>query len=1108
MTVEAKLQDLARRWEASRAHERASAQPYLIELCEALGVERPRPPGSDYEFEYTIDAITVEGRESKNFIDLWKAGYFALEAKDDAVGANNGRPNETLLRKAFGQVRNYVAHTNGGPPPYLMVLDVARTLVVWDRWSGTYGGYNAGKRIDLPSLHERPELIALLRDIWENPAARDPRLRAQKVTEDVAARLAELAAALESRGFEQERVAKFLIRVVFSCFAEDIGLLPHMAFRETVAAAGVEGSPEQFASAMTALWRAMDAGGMFGFSKFLRFNGHFFREAEALPLTREDIRLLHEAAKADWADVEPSIFGTLLVRALDPEERHRLGAEYTPPAFIERLVRPTIEEPLRERWTAVQAAVLQLTESGKKRDRDTALTRLEEFHAWLRGLRFLDPACGSGNFLYLTMHTVKRIEFEVIRAIEELTGKHALRFEEVGPWQFYGIELKSWAREIAEMVLWIGFHQWWRRHHDVQPDEPILRDTGTLAHRDAVLEWDSIRHDPERDRPDQTPRVPHPVTGELVPDPAVRLRYDEYVGARPAPWPDADFIIGNPPYLGQFRQREVFGDGYVDALRRVYPEVPDAADYVMYWWYRAAEAVAVGRTIRAGLITTSSITQTQNRAVIAAEAERGARVCWAISDHVWYDGADGAEVRVAMTVIAKDPPAARLLTVEKVERVRGDVPVVAEIHVPRLNADLTAYADIASAARQPLRANEALASRGFMLFGQGFVMEDAEAQRLLAADARNADVIRPFRNGKDLTARPRGVSVLDFAVRDEAAARTYPVLFDLVRDRVKPERDANPEPSRRAFWWRFGRTNEILRNALEGLPRYIATPETSKHRIFVFLDGRVAPDNAVVCVGSDDAFVLGVLSSTTHVTWALAAGGRMGVRDTPRYNKGLCFDPFPFPDPPSELREHIGMAAEHIEQHRARALAADPDVTLMKMYDVVDALRGGRALSAAQQRVHSVAACGVLRDLHDTLDDDVAKAYGWSWPEPPALILERLVALHDERLREEQSGRVRWLRPDYQIPRFGRGAVEGRLDLPESDVAPAASALLVWPTSAVEQITAVKGLVVAGVTSPAEIASRFVGAKLALVERHLETLAILGELRTVADGRYAAVASV
>ncbi|MFN5650421.1 MAG: DNA methyltransferase, partial [Actinomycetes bacterium] len=169
-----------------------------------------------------------------------------------------------------------------------------------------------------------------------------------------------------------------------------------------------------------------------------------------------------------------------------------------------------------------------------------------------------------------------------------------LRMQEIGPKNFLGIEVKPWAREIAELTLWIGFHQYWKRHHHVQPPEPVLMDTGTLELRDAVLSWDSVRHLPERDRPDPMPRIVHPVTGELVPDPAATLPYMEHAGARPAPWPEADFIVGNPPYLGSKRMLTVMGDGYVDALRAAYPEVPDAADYVMYWWQRAAAAVASG----------------------------------------------------------------------------------------------------------------------------------------------------------------------------------------------------------------------------------------------------------------------------------------------------------------------------------------------------------------------------------------------------------------------------------------------------------------------------------------------------------------------------------
>ena len=465
-----------------------------------------------------------------------------------------------------------------------MVLDVGKSLTFWDRWQGTYGGYHLGTRMDLRTLADRPDDVALLRDIWNEPSRRDPRRHAQAITVEIAALLGELSKTMEDRGEDAEEVARFLMRCVFSMFAEDVQLLPNKAFTRLLDAVMNEPA-ERFVEAAEDLWKAMDAGTRFGYDRILRFNGHFFANAEALPLQRSELALLRRASAADWSAVEPSIFGTLLVRALSADERHRLGAEYTPRAFIERLVRPTVEEPVRERWTAVQADVMQLRERGKPADVKAAEARLLEFHGWLRGLRILDPACGSGNFLYVTMHALKRVEVEVFRLLADVQGGQiSTRMDEIDPGQFFGIEVKAWAREIAELTLWIGFHQFWRQQHgDVQPVEPLLRDTGSIECRDAVLAWDEIVHRPERDRPDPTPRIVHPVTGQLVPDPTGKLKYYEYVGARQAEWPEADFIVGNPPYLGQARQRDAFGDGYVDALRRVYNDVADSVDFVMYW---------------------------------------------------------------------------------------------------------------------------------------------------------------------------------------------------------------------------------------------------------------------------------------------------------------------------------------------------------------------------------------------------------------------------------------------------------------------------------------------------------------------------------------------
>ncbi len=1100
----AALKALADAWVGVTASERANAQPYIGELCDALGVPRPRGAGSGYQFEFPVKIGTRDGSETQGFVDCYKAGHFVLEAKDADAGAS-----DTALRKAFGQARLYALNDpTGMAPPYLLVLDVGKTLLVWHKWGGAYQGYQAGHRIDLATLHMRPADVALLRDIWLEPTKRDPRQHAQAVTTEIATKLATLAAALEGRGFAQERVARFLMRVVFSCFAEDVDLLPRDAFRKTVERAGVAGDPDRFARTLEALWQAMDTGGMFGYESLLRFNGHFFQSAESLPLTRDEIALLLEASKADWSEVEPTIFGTLLTRALDPVERHRLGAEYTPRAFIERIVRPTVEEPVRARWTAVQAEVVQLTATGKAKDNTTAEQRVRGFLDWMQGLRVLDPACGSGNFLYVTMHILKEIEHEAVRELEVLTGHPELRMQEIGPQNFLGIEVKPWAREIAELTLWIGFHQFWKRHHAVQPPEPVLQDTGTLELRDAVLEWDELRHDPDRDRQDPTPRVVHPVTRELVPDPMAKLRFMQHVNARAAEWPQADFIVGNPPYLGQYRQREALGDGYVEALRAAYPEVPDTADLVMYWVHHALDAVAAGRTIRAGLITTQSVTQAQNRQIVERAGQRGVRAVWAIADHFWNDASDDARVRVAMTVFELAPARATLVKVDAAAN------VTAVLHVPRLNADLSATADVATTAQRALRSNEGVAHRGFKLHGRGFVLTQSEATALLCADERHGEIVRPYRTGMDLTRRPRLVSLVDFGMLSEDEARTYPVLYDLLRDRVLPERRANNRAVYATYWWRFGEPRPDFRAAVKGLSRYMATVYTAKHAFFLFLDPEIAPDDGLVCIASDDAFVLGVLSSSIHSSWARAAGSIFGIDGTPRYNKGPCFDAFPFPDPDPAARARIADVAERIDAHRKAALARGASVGMTVMYNVVDKLRDGVVLSKAEQEVHRVSACGVLRDMHDELDTLVAEAYGWSWPEPPALIIERLVALHDTRAEEESRGLVRWLRPDYQRPRFG-STINAHAELDMSDSAagastsaPSVASTVPWPGDAIGQITVLRGMAAVTPVSVDDAMQRLSGARRDIVHRHLETLALLGEVRTTTDGRYAIAAGV
>ncbi|MBL0178574.1 MAG: class I SAM-dependent DNA methyltransferase [Gemmatimonadetes bacterium] len=1090
------LRTLAERWATSTLGERQAFQSWFRDFCDALGVDQPAPhEQGTYCFEQPVKVITADGNLATNFIDCWKAGHFAVEAK--ATGGGEG-PKDVPLRKAFKQLTQYVAAEPGTIPPYLMVVDVPRELIIWEGWRGGFGGFAAGRRILLDQLPDRPDDIALLQDIWTQPKVRDPRGKAQQVTRDTAGKLAELAAAFEDRGHDPERVARFLMRCVFCFFAEDVGLLPKKLFERTLQTARETGDSAHVAETITALWRVMDAGGMFGADRIQQFNGHFFRTLESLPLEPADVQLLVEAAGFEWSGVEPSIFGTLLVRALEPAERHKLGAEYTPREYIERLVEPTVVEPLRERWSAVQARVTQLEASGKKKDLQEAEQEVRAYHAWLRSLRFLDPACGSGNFLYVTMAAVKRIELEVLRELARLHGgQEGLVLDEVHPRQFHGIEVNWWAREIAELTLWIGYHQFWREAHGGRtPPVPILEDTGTIECRDAILAWDATVHRPEKDRPDPTPRLVHPVTGELVPDPAAKLPYLEYVGARQAEWPEADFIVGNPPYLGQARQRQALGDGYVEALRACYPNLPNTADLVTYWWYRAAESVADSTCFRAGLITTKSITQGQNRSVISAAAVSGASTVWAIPNHPWVDEADGAAVRVAMSVIARPAGLATLILVDQ------DGQPICTVRAPSLNSDFSAGTDVATGSETELLANAGISSNGFDPNGLGFILEPEEAGSVLTSSPNQADVIRPYLNGRDLAQRPRGSFIIDFGLMDEAEARAYPVAFDLIRTRVKPQRDSNARLSYRKYWWRFAEPRPSLRDALFSIPRYVATVKTSRHRFFTFLDTTVAPDSKLICFALSSPWILGVLSSGLHTAWALASGGRLGVGNDPTYAKGPSFDAFPFPDATSELSDRIGALAEKLDQHRKDAIARDERVTMTGMYNVVEKLRSGEALTPKERAIHEVAACGILRDMHDELDALVAEAYGWPWPMEKEEVLERLVALHDERVAEEQRGVIRWLRPEYQIPRFAPDHV-AELELPASElvaeVAPVA--LVPWPATAVEQLAALQALVGRAPLTEAEAAAAFAGADRPLVGRHLETLSMLGEVREVA-GRF------
>lgn len=1165
------------KWATAEAAERAHKDSFLNELCDVIGVPRPDhltgdPAKDRYVFEADATLVHDGKKNSVGKMDLYKHGSFVLEAKQGAnpgakkVGsARRGTASWTIMMQAaYGQAIGY-AKVLDAPPPFLVVCDIGHCFDLY----ACFDGSNLWKpfpdaqhnRVFFSTLTD-PAVSELLKGIWTNPLALDPSLRSAKVTREVAVHLAELARMFEAK-HKPEDVAGFLMRCIFTMFAEDVGMfgldakkLPKKVFTEALRDQWLD-DPKRFQPEVEQLWKLMNEGGYLGLgARVLKFNGGLFADARALPIAdRKVLERLLDAARSDWSKVEPAIFGTLLERALDPKERHRLGAHYTPRAYVERLVRPTLEAPLRAKWEAVRAEVLKrvgevvsapvpgedagatsaatVETAGKKKRAKKLLPNtvhgrtqivkevrvlVKAFHQELCKVRVLDPACGTGNFLYVALDAMKRLESEVLALDAQLATSVGIPVDGAFEWgamvtpaQFLGIEKKLWAKEIAELVLWIGFLQWFQRTRQnddgsVRWEEPVLRNLHNIECRDAVLAWDQeLPVLDEKGKPvtrwDGESMKKSPVTGEDVPDETKRVLLQKYVNPRRAKWPEADYVVGNPPFLGNWRMRSALGDGYVEALRATHDDVPDSCELVMYWWNHAANLLRKGTIRRFGFITTNSITQSFARRVVQPLLDGGGSIVFAIPDHPWVDSADGADVRVAMTVATPGDAEGVLLRIAT-ERVSTDG--VAEVVFAEergvIHGNLTIGANITKAVG--LQANVGISSPGVKLHGAGFIVTPDEAVKLgLGAVDGLEQHIRSYRNGKDLAAKSRDVMVIDlFGCSAEQVRSRFPAVYQHVFDNVKPERDHNAREGRRVNWWLFGEAVPKWRAMSRGLLRFISTIETAKHRFFVFLDSSILPDNMLTNFAIDDAFHLGILSCRIHVTWALAAGGHLGIGNDPRYTKTRCFDPFPFPAATPDQAARIRELAESLDAHRKARQAAHPTLTMTGMYNVLAKLRAGEALTPKDQEIHTQGLVSVLKQLHDDLDAAVFAAYGWD----PALtdeeILAKVVALNAERAEEESRGVIRWLRPEFQNPGGAKAATQETMDLGDEPdegarVASAVKPIGPWPKKTSEQFAAVRDLLATrpSAWSAAQVADAFKGAPEDDVAEMMATLVVSGQ---------------
>lgn len=933
------LAEFVTRWKASTLTERAAAQSHFIDLCDVL--HQPHPAAADPTGDaFTFEKHVSQTKGGKGFADVWKREYFGWEYK--------GKHKD--LKAAYLQLNDYREDLEN--PPLLVVCD-QDLFEVHTNFTGTRPHVYRFTLDDLLSNVTTASCaippLEVLKDAFTDPEQLRPERAAARVTEAAAGEFAKLATSLEQRGHDPQSVAHFLMRLLFCLFADSIGLLPDHLFRQMIELDRAKSA--SFTRKLRQLFAAMStSGNSFGIYDIAWFNGGLFADDSVFDLTSADMSALRAASALDWSNVEPAIFGTLFERSLDPGKRSQLGAHYTSKQDILLIVEPVVIEPLQARWQAVKAEALALAETAEKQRKGAAYNKLraqmqDKLYAWLAELsavRILDPACGSGNFLYLALRRMLDLWREVYLFSAE-HGLPTLLPHQVHPSQLYGLETNVYAHELASVVVWIGYLQWLKDNGIGWPVEPILRKLDNIQHRDAILT--------------------HDADGKPV-EPA---------------WPEAEFIIGNPPFLGGNRIRHELGDSYVDALFELYENrVPQFADLVCYWFARAHGQVKSGKCKRVGLLATQAIRGGANRAVLEQIVEYGG-IFMAWSDREWI--LDGANVRVSIVGFDDGSQTVRSLNGKPVESV---------------HSDLTSATDTTSAVT--LRENDGICFQGPSAKG-AFDIDYDTAKGMLTAPLNvngrpNSDVVRPVASAVDLVRGSRNVWTIDFgAEMTEEQAAEYEAPFEYVKSQVLPDRIKNQRETYRMDWWRYGRPRPAMRKALDPLGRYIVTPAHAKHRVFVWQSPRVLCNQGTLVFARDDDYFFGVLHSRLHEAWALHMG--TALEDRPRYTPTSTFETYPFPWPPGH--EPIDLPLVETIAEAARELVAKRDAWLNPPDASAEELKKRTLTNLYNARP------AWLADAHGKLDATVFAAYGWPVTLTDAELLERLLALNHERAAGQNS---------------------------------------------------------------------------------------------------------
>lgn len=934
-------QQFIKKWKDSQLGERASYQIHFTDLCALVGVPAPTPDSKD---TYCYERGATRTGAGRGWADVWKQGHFAFEYK----------ARDRNLGDALKQLMTYALALES--PPLLVVCD---THIIEIHTHFT----NAPSEVHTIALDDIGETSNLekLRWLFNSPEKFYPKRTISQITEEAAGKFAALAQSLNTRGHKPQIVAHFLNQCLFCMFSEDAGLLPNKLFERLLDKSQTD--PDKLSTRLESLFVSMRKGGDFGADEISWFNGGLFEKIEVLPLTTPEIKMLYEASKLDWSGIEPSIFGTLFERGLDPQKRSQLGAHYTDQQSILRIINPVIVEPLTKEWEAarveIEGKIAKRKKSGDKAEREAQAvftTYLEK----LQNFKVLDPACGSGNFLYLALRALKDLEHKANLDAEALGLNRQINIE-VSPANVLGIELNTYAAELARVTVWIGEIQWMLKNGYPIRKNPILQSLDHIENRDAVLNANGTE----------------------------------------AKWPVVDAIIGNPPFLGGSKMRGELGAEYTEALRKRYADrVAGGADLVVYWFEKSRAHIEAGKCQRVGLVSTQSIRKGSNQQTLSRIGET-TKIFNAWSDEEWMN--EGAAVRVSLVCFGNQEGAIL------------DGEVVEEIH-----ADLTAGKGLNLTTAKQMKANAGVCFQGSQKIG-AFDLDGELARKWLSLPnpngRSNSEVLKPSWNGLDVARRSRDVWIIDFgATMAEADAALYEAPFEYVTQFVKPERILNPRPVRAKYWWRHGDPQPAMRAALKGLPRYLATPEVAKYRIFVWLNEYSLADKKLIAIARDDDASFGILQSRFHELWALALVSIHGDGGTPRYTSSTIFETFPFPkgltpnlksskysNPESET---IANAGKELNKLRDNWLNPSEWVDWVRTpeeekagYPLRPIAKAGHEADLKKRTLTNLYNLrpAWLDNAHKTLDAAVAKAYGWNdyTPEmPDEEILRRLLTLN------------------------------------------------------------------------------------------------------------------